>query len=609
MPRHANAHRPGSHIPARQPHRTAAGVLALLLALPAACGGSDTDPDPPSAAPPPPPPPPGRAPPAPPPPPRPPPSVVPSTPPEAPPTACTPVLERVPTDAPDHVIGDGTPDSCPEDALHQAVSAGGIIVFDCGEDSTLIPITRALEPPIDRDTILDGDGRIVLDGGRGEGRRTRILHAHSPNYRTTEARVVLQGLTLQNAHAPAEDFTPQDAANPECAWGYRDGEGGAVRVRDIRLHVIDSVFIGNRAAEIGPDTGGGAIYALGALEVIVEGSTFIDNRGANGGAIGLLQSDGLFANSVFRDNRATGEGLNFGGASGCPNFNHAEQGGAGGNGGAIVIDGADVDRVSLCGVTIRDSRAGGLGTLFRTPNRQRGLTTLHRVLFDGNHAAAGGGALWMQDMDLRITASTFAHNSADGLGGGLRLDQGPHGSTLLLENSTVVGNVAHQSLGGGLVFSGEGHVRNVTFADNEAAGGEGFFGAAIVAHGDAFTSLRVDNTLFANNLDDHPWTPMTCSIRNPGNPGVLPGTGNVQWPRLRHGDAGVEDNPCTEGVTFADPGLGALGDHGGPTPTRLPAANGPAAGAGSGCPDEDQRGRPRPAEGCTAGAVERTDDD
>ena len=74
------------------------------------------------------------------------------------------------------------------------------------------------------------------------------------------------------------------------------------------------------------------------------------------------------------------------------------------------------------------------------------------------------------------------------------------------EGSTVTGgqgNVATDSLGGGLVYSGVGVVRNCTFAENEARGGVGFFGAALVAHGTESQGLRIENTLFWNNIDDH----------------------------------------------------------------------------------------------------------
>lgn len=502
------------------------------------------------------------------------------------------------------MVGDGTPGSCTHEALAAAVADGGVITFDCGAAVTTIDVTAALQLRTDRDTVVDGGGTVVLDGGRESGRQTRIFELDSADYRVTRTRVVLQRLTLQNAAAPATDFTPPNPGNPMCAWGYKDGAGGAIRIRDGRLHVVECAFRANAAASPGPDTGGGAIYALGALEVIVVRSSFVGNEGSNGGAIGLLQSDGLFYDTVFEENRATGTGQNFGGATGCPVFNHAEQGGAGGNAGAIGIDGDSVERVELCGVTFRGNDANELATVSRTPNSHRGTSTFDRCVFDGNHAGDGGGAIWMQDMDFVMRSSTVTDNRSDGLGAGVRIDQGPHGSTILIENTTFHHNVATRSLGGGLVFSGMGTLRNCTFAENEAAGGEGFFGGAIVAHGAESAGLVVLNTVFWNNLDDHEWTPMTCSIGNPGSPTTLAGSGNVQWPRLRNGTHGVEDNPCTPDILWADAELMPIADNGGPTPTMLPAPGSVAIGLGAGCPATDQRGLPRPADGCAAGAVE-----
>lgn len=519
---------------------------------------------------------------------------------EPPPVTCTPPIALADTSSPDHVVGDGTPASCTHASLAAAVAQGGVITFSCGSGDHSIAIPTQLELRTDTDTVIDGGGTVTLDGGGV----ARIFHYDSPGYRTNTTRVVLQRLTLANAAAPATDFTPQDTDNPRCAWGYKDGEGGAIRMRDGRLHVIDCVFQENHAAATGPDTGGGAIYALGALEVIVVGSSFIANEGSNGGAVGLLQTDGIFYNTLFEDNRATGTGQNFGGASECPEFNHAQQGGAGGNSGAVGIDGNSVDRVEFCGVTFRGNSANELGTVSRTPNSQRGLSTFNRCLFEGNHAGDGGGAIWMQDMELELFNTTIAGNTSDGLGAGVRIDQGPHGSTIRVVNSTFQGNVATNSLGGGLVFSGEGTIQNCTFAENEAAGGEGFFGAAIVAHGTESQGLEILNTIFWNNITNHEWTPMTCSVGNPGTPVPLPGSGNVQWPTLRNGPANNPDNPCTPGILFADAMLGPLQDNGGPTPTLLPGENSMAIGLGSDCPETDQRGEPRSTDTCTAGAVE-----
>jgi hypothetical protein len=121
------------------------------------------------------------------------------------------------TSSPDAVVGDGTPASCTHAALATAVAAGGIITFDCGDADVTIDVMEEYELRVDVDTTIDGGGSVILDGGRDGGRQTRIFHYNSSDYRVTTTRVLLQGLTLQNAEAPATDFTPQDPSNPECA--------------------------------------------------------------------------------------------------------------------------------------------------------------------------------------------------------------------------------------------------------------------------------------------------------------------------------------------------------------------------------------------------------
>jgi predicted outer membrane repeat protein len=528
---------------------------------------------------------------------------------------CSRPVDLVDTSSPDHVIGTGTASSCTFGALEAAVGQGGIITFDCGPDPVTIDVTAALQLPLGTDTTVDGGGLVILDGGRQAGRTNRIFEFDSPNFRATDTLVVLQGLTLQNAEAPAVDYTAPDPNNAACAYGYADGAGGAVYVRDGRLRVIDCVFAGNRAATPGPDTGGGAIYALGANELTVVGSRFVDNQGSNSGAVGLLHTEGTLVNSVFENNQATGTGANYAGgdAQGCPGVGHENQGGAGGNGTVIAIDGGADDHNSFCGCVFRGNQGNELGTVFRTPNSAQSRLTFDRCAFIDNSAASGGGAMYVQDVDLEILACSFSGNHSQGLGGAVRVEQGAHGSQMLIENSTFHGNYVDGGLGGALVFScgdwtptppcGNGVVRNTTFAANEARGGEGFFAAAIVNHGTRRT-LSIFNTIFLDNTDAHEWTPMTCSVDNPGTPAAMPGSGNLQWPRKRVGGNDIDDNPCTAGITWADALLGALADNGGPTSTMMPQAGSPALGAGSDCPAVDQRGQARPAQGCAAGAVE-----
>jgi hypothetical protein len=141
---------------------------------------------------------------------------------------------------PDTVVGTGSAASCTTAALQAAVTKGGVVTFDCGAKAT-IAITKTVEVPTDRDTVIDGEGAITLDG-QGKVRLFRFFHG---DYRKNTKKLVLQRLRLINAKASGTDFTPEDKANPDCAYGYKDGGGGVIRVRDGVLHVIDCSFENN----------------------------------------------------------------------------------------------------------------------------------------------------------------------------------------------------------------------------------------------------------------------------------------------------------------------------------------------------------------------------
>src|SRR5689334_15531384 len=59
---------------------------------------------------------------------------------------------------PTTVVGTGTAASCTFDALDAAVTAGGVITFDCGPDPVTIAVTRTLNLPLMKDTVIDGGG-------------------------------------------------------------------------------------------------------------------------------------------------------------------------------------------------------------------------------------------------------------------------------------------------------------------------------------------------------------------------------------------------------------------------------------------------------------------
>jgi hypothetical protein len=399
---------------------------------------------------------------------------------------------------------------------------------------------------------------------------------------------------LANGKAPGTRYVAPNAGNASCAYGWADGQGGAIMVRDTKLRVLDSIFRTNAAATPGPDVGGGAIYAMGSLEVTVVGSTFTGNSGSNAGAVGLLQSDGRFYNSVFQNNVANGVGQNFqyGAASGCPGVGQSDQGGAGGNGGAISVDGSDDVDLMVCGSTFTGNKANELaGALSRTANGVSRRTTLDRSLFQANTAKQAGAVFISNASPLEVLGTTFSDNVAR-LGGAAQF----YRSKLTLENSTLSGNEATAGLGGALLLDAmdvNGVMRNATFTGNRASAGLGYFSAAVAGG----FSFPVYNTVFANNVSNDGGSPMQCGFAA----GV--GANDVQWPR-NHVLGGSPDTPCVGGIVFADPLLAPLAANGGPTPTAAPSPSSPLRNAGRNCPATDQRGTPRNSAQCTVGALE-----
>jgi hypothetical protein len=496
-----------------------------------------------------------------------------------PPVVCTPPIGLADTSAPDRVITD-----CSTDAtLRDALAAGGIITFDCGEATILVTGSTAL--PIDRDTVLDGGGRVTLDGGDS----TRLFTVDGHWWQQTATTVTVQRITVQHFRATPTEAIPELSPNASnCSQGWIDGDGGAVWFRDVHVRIVDAVFLDNAAADVGPDTGGGAVRLLGTSDAFVVGSRFERNRGANGGAVGgLFAGEVVFANNLFRGNEATGYGANGNDpASGCPLLEDGQnQTGSGGNGGATCFDGGDQAAISFCGDVFEDNLAGALGgAFFRTENLGQAPVRFDRVLLERNQsldrdgAAGGPGGLFLHAQTGAIEASAFVDNESATGCGAIQADSG----TLLVSNTTFSGNSAAVGVGGALCDFQGSDVEFSTFAGNRADGGAGFFAGAVFGFG---TTLH--GCLFADNSGAGGGSQETC------NDGIR-GSENVQWPE---GHAA-----CTADALFTDPALDALGDHGGPTPSFLPAS--PEVQIGADCPATDQAGAAR-SEPCTVGSLER----
>jgi len=281
---------------------------------------------------------------------------------------------------PTSVVGTGA--SCSFSDLQAAATKGGVITFNCGSGAVTIPVTATLNLPTTKNTVIDGGNKITLDGGNA----VQILRFDSPDFQANTNGLTLQHITLINGKTTPTQAIP--TAPAPCSQGWDDGEGGALYMRDGNLTVIDSIFMNNQAAPLGPDTGGGAIYVLGSKNgVLIVGSTFSNNSASNAGAVGCLFAELDVYNSLFTNNTATGNGANNDDASKCSVINNGQnEVGSGGNGGALYSDGNSVN-ITLCGDAILNNNAGqGAfgGGLFFTSNNMGGTLSIADTTMTGN---------------------------------------------------------------------------------------------------------------------------------------------------------------------------------------------------------------------------------
>lgn len=323
--------------------------------------------------------------------------------------------QPVNTSTPTTVVGTGTAASCTFTALRAAVTTGGIVTFNCGAGAVVIPVTATMIVPTNKNTVIDGGNKITLDGGN----TAQIMSWDGGNFRANNNSLTLQHITLINGKKTPSQAIP--TAPAPCSQGWDDGQGGAIYMKDGNLVVIDSIFMNNQAAPLGPDTGGGAIYVLGSKNgVMIAGSTFSNNKAANGAGVGTLFAQLDVYNSLFTGNNASGNGANYDDATQCSVMNNGQnEVGSGGNGGALYNDGASVN-VTLCGDAILTNKAGANafgGGLFFTSNDMNGTLTITDTTMSGNaggswtNATTGvmnvGSAIGVNARSIAVTNSTL----------------------------------------------------------------------------------------------------------------------------------------------------------------------------------------------------------
>ncbi len=483
--------------------------------------------------------------------------------PPVPVTSCDVPAKLVDTATPTTKVGSGTPASCTEAALRAAVTKGGIVTFDCGAAEHTITVASELVVPNDKDTVIDGGGKVVLSGGDA----TRIL-ALRHSYEKGSPTLTVQRIKL----------TKGKTTGTEVADG-----GAAIYALGGNVTVIDAELNDNHGPTSGQDVSGGAVFVVGAGSLVVVGSRFSGNSCSNGGALGVLGAAMTIVNTVVANNDATG-------TSGNP--------GSGGNGGGACMDGAK-RTLAICGAVFTNNRGNAFGgAVFRT-SYENEPTTIDRSLFDGNAIAdvdkSQAGALYLQGSKVTITSTSIVNNAAKFAGGvSIYEHGGPAPGQIDMVNVTIADNKAHPQseftktgLVGGITIGDRvtGTWQNVTIVGNSAQFASGIGGAS--------DRLTITNSIIANTAANE-YTPLNC------NGSSAKGANDLQWPATNKAN---NDLACVEGIQRADPLVGALEERDG-AKVRVPGQGSPALSLGKSCPAVDQLGKPRKTDGCTAGAVE-----
>lgn len=458
---------------------------------------------------------------------------------------CKP-LPTADTNLPPQVVGDGTPQSCTEQALQAATRGDAYVTFNCGAAPVTLALTQPVVVDMGQRVILEGGGRVTFDG-QGS---SQLLVA------TDAALVSIRGLTLRNGFAPTQDGC--------CS------RGGAVRVYGGQLELLGSRFEDNET-ELQTDEqgGGGAVFVAAATRVLVSDSEFSRNRGGNGGGLTVARSPVQVLNSLFSQNSSgqDGGGLRVR------------------NSGAAVPAG-----VALCGTRIIENTAVGQGGGAHITGDLVTRVLVQDTLFEGNRvngplgASGLGGGARIAEAPLLVERTSFISNIVNGFGGGLHVNgtEPDLDRAAFILNSTFYDNQAGDAVvegaGGGLRVS-SAVLSHLTIAQNRAKRSAG-----VLLYG----PVTMTGSLLADN---------TAALTSACRDGVF--KDNLLWPS----GTGSSQGPCLLSSSDRAPALGMLQRPPSGTPFLPLGASSPAANRVQDCPEVDQRLAPRPMP-CAIGAVE-----
>ncbi len=357
---------------------------------------------------------------------------------------------------------------------------------------------------------------------------------------STALQVSVTGLTISGGIVP-------DSSDPT---RERDG-GGISNVEDLTVQ--------NCTVRDNTDSAFGN-YGMMTIEdsTINNNSSLVENETSTSGTTGIGDNYGTL---FIRDSMISGNS----GASGL--VNHGS--------------------LSIFNSTLTGNRSGLGSTIINSAT-----LLLENSILSGNSAIVGG-ALEMAALESGPTPTstvqncTLSNNYSELDGGAIYIQSDSPGlpELLTLQNSTLSGNTAVR-YGGSIYGQGTIAVQGCTITQNHAAIGGGIFSLTD-------NSITLQNSIVAQNFSSYAFlndSPAPDDIQGgsikPGSQNNLIGIG---------GSGGLANGVNGNLVGIADPGLAALANNGGPTPTHALLPSSPAINAGSAAfgGATDQRGLPR----------------
>ncbi len=451
---------------------------------------------------------------------------------------------------------------CTEQGINDAIAAGGgTHTFDCATPTTVVTTAEVV---IDNDVILDGEGKLTVDGG-GDHRVLSVpagVNAELIGFTMTGGSTAEAGGGILNAGTLTLVNSVVSGNTARFGGGIRNEGQGQANVIDTTVsnnfatqaaggisNRLEAAIMTLSRSTVQGNTATGDVGGIGNSGTLTVNDTTVSGNEAGGEAGGIRNSGDLaLANTIVSDNTAQ---LNGGGLS---NF------------GSLELNNSDV---------IRNTSVNGFGggiVSIEPPS----TIVLNNTTVSGNSARDGGGGIGTSGL-ATLAGTTVSGNTSVETGGGIA--NAGYNGVLTLINSTVSGNAVTNAVGGGIGSSATMTVISTTVSQNTAV-----FGATGIWNGGSAT-LR--NTIVDGDCQS--------------SPAVVSLGGNVE----------SQGNTCGLGhptdqvfVPAPELNLQPLGNNGGPTMTHALLSGSAAIDqiAPADCVDadgvpltEDQRGLPRPA--------------